>query len=365
MKQQKTSLPKIVAFCNPLLDITVNLDAFPKYHDLLERYSLEGNNAILAEEHHLPLYREIEENSIFSAGGSAQNSLRAAKNVLNRFDSFKDVECMFVGSTSKDQWMDMMKIEANKDAIRTEYHLCTSHPTGTCAVLINDGGQKRSLVANLGAANHYDFSHAKALKQEIEAAKIIYISGFFLTVSTETIHYVFSISSPNSIKMMNISAPFLCEPFIIAELVRAIQGIDILFGNENELKSLAKGLLSCGDDEEINDDKIMELRSKLPINLLLIITQGSDDTILSWNDRIERIPVEPKIEKEEIIDTNGAGDCFVGGFMARLLMEIDDNSTTNLSKKDILSTKEGLLPLIREGHKMGGEIIRRNGVYFE
>ena len=40
----------IVAFCNPLLDITATVGA-----DLLQRYGLEPNNAILAEPAHLPL----------------------------------------------------------------------------------------------------------------------------------------------------------------------------------------------------------------------------------------------------------------------------------------------------------------------
>lgn len=365
--------PEIIAFCNPLLDITINVDESPKFSNLLEKYSLLPNNAVLAEERHLPLYEEIKDGALFSAGGSAQNSLRAAQHVLNRHfccsdknTMKKEPQCMFVGSVANDRWMEMMKSGAEKDGIVTDYHYSPlDNPTGTCAVLINNSGLCRSMVANLGAANHYDVKHAHSLKGKISAAKILYISGFFLTVSPDTIHYALSVSDKNTaVRMMNISAPFLCEPFIIGELVRAVAEMDILFGNELELKSLCKALL--GDVVSVDSVYLIsKLREKLPKKLLLIITQGAEDTILSWDDRTERCAVVPKIPKEQVIDTNGAGDCFVGGFMARMLMELNGNSGSEKKTKEmILSTKEGLLPLIDEGHRMGGEIIKRNGCTF-
>lgn len=66
----------IVGFCNPLLDMTVDGD-----QDLLNKYDLKNNNAILAEEKHMPLYEELMKNekTVCTAGGSAQNSLRVAQ----------------------------------------------------------------------------------------------------------------------------------------------------------------------------------------------------------------------------------------------------------------------------------------------
>lgn len=62
-----------MGFCNPLLDMTVSGD-----QNLLDKYGLKNNDAILAEEKHMPLYEEILNNDQieFTAGGSAQNSLR-------------------------------------------------------------------------------------------------------------------------------------------------------------------------------------------------------------------------------------------------------------------------------------------------
>jgi len=61
---------------NPLLDISAYVN-----HDLLQKYDLNPNNAILAEEKHKPLYDELIDlyNAEFTAGGSVQNTMRVAQ----------------------------------------------------------------------------------------------------------------------------------------------------------------------------------------------------------------------------------------------------------------------------------------------
>lgn len=47
----------ILGMCNPLLDISAEVPL-----SLLEKYGVSLNNAILAEEKHLPLYQELIDN---------------------------------------------------------------------------------------------------------------------------------------------------------------------------------------------------------------------------------------------------------------------------------------------------------------
>lgn len=58
---------------NPLLDISVYDDG-----SLLKKYDLKSNNAILAEEKHKPLYKDIVDNFDveYTAGGASQNTAR-------------------------------------------------------------------------------------------------------------------------------------------------------------------------------------------------------------------------------------------------------------------------------------------------
>jgi adenosine kinase len=66
----------IFAMCNPLLDIVADVE-----QDFLEKYKLKSNDAILASKEHLPLYEELVSNYKvqYIAGGSAQNTMRAAQ----------------------------------------------------------------------------------------------------------------------------------------------------------------------------------------------------------------------------------------------------------------------------------------------
>lgn len=63
-----------------------------------------------------------------------------------------------MGCIGKDALGDRMKEEASKDKILSAYLIDEKEKTGYCAVLITDGGKKRSLVAFLGAANNMKVS---------------------------------------------------------------------------------------------------------------------------------------------------------------------------------------------------------------
>lgn len=66
----------VVGLCNPLLDISAATDVA-----FLEKYGLQLNNAILAEDKHKPLYQELvsQYKVDYIAGGSGQNALRVAQ----------------------------------------------------------------------------------------------------------------------------------------------------------------------------------------------------------------------------------------------------------------------------------------------
>ena len=61
--------------CNPLLDITVEVD-----EQFLQNYNLKSNDAILVNEETKELSNHITStmNASFSAGGSGKNTMRAA-----------------------------------------------------------------------------------------------------------------------------------------------------------------------------------------------------------------------------------------------------------------------------------------------
>ena len=74
-KKSRVAVPVgiLLGMGNPLLDISVNADK-----DFLDKYGLEANNAILAEEKHVPMYQEMVDKMTveYIAGGATQVGLR-------------------------------------------------------------------------------------------------------------------------------------------------------------------------------------------------------------------------------------------------------------------------------------------------
>jgi adenosine kinase len=54
----------------------------------------------------------------------------------------------------------------------------------------------------------------------------------------------------------------------------------------------------------------------------VIFTQGSSSTIVAYNGTVTEYAVDP-LAKDLLVDTNGAGDAFVGGFMSELVQGKD------------------------------------------
>jgi len=114
---------------------------------------------------------------------------------------------------------------------------------------------------------------------------------------------------------LNLSAPFVCE-FFNEPLLKILPYVDIIFGNESEAAAFAKKM---GWKDSSPSSVASELSKFQKENKnkprLAIITNGANSTTTCLNDESKQFPVPP-LEKEKILDTNGAGDAFAGGFMA-------------------------------------------------
>ncbi|XP_014223470.1 adenosine kinase 2 isoform X2 [Trichogramma pretiosum] len=305
----------VVGIGNPLLDISAAVD-----EDFLKKYNLKANDAILANEEHKPLYDELIEqyNAEFIAGGSVQNTMRVAQWLLE-----KPKVAIYMGCVGKDKYSKILEEKARESGLNVKYQYTDQECTGTCAVLITDNGKHRSLCANLAAANCFSPAHIEVPENRklIDDAQYFYVSGFFLTVSPETIQSVAQHAFENNkVFAMNLSAPFLCE-FFKKPMRAALPYVDILFGNETEAEAFSKANdLGTTDLKEIglkisNMEKINTKRKRI-----VIITQGAHPVLLVKDGAVTEFPAV-KLPEEKVIDTNGAGDAFVGGFLAQYIQD--------------------------------------------
>ncbi|KAL1957685.1 hypothetical protein VTO42DRAFT_5662 [Malbranchea cinnamomea] len=297
---------------NPLLDIQGVGDAA-----MLEKYELKANDAILAEEKHMGLYEDLlqNRNAKLIAGGAAQNTARGAQYMLPP-DSV-----VYIGCVGRDKYADILKEACEKAGLHTEYRVDDVQPTGRCGVIIT--GHNRSLVTHLAAANEYKIEHLKQphVWSLVEKAQVYYVGGYHLTVCVPAIMALAEeAAQKNKIFILSLAAPFI--PTVFKEpLDEVIPYTDYVIGNETEALAFSEShSWGITDIPEIAK-KIATLPKKnTQRSRIVIITQGTEPTIAAVSNAAGEVEVKQtpirKLSKEQINDTNGAGDAFAGGFCA-------------------------------------------------
>ncbi|XP_020567531.1 adenosine kinase isoform X3 [Oryzias latipes] len=268
---------------NPLLDISAVVDK-----DFLDKFGLKPNDQILAEDKHKALFAEIvKRNKVeYHAGGSTQNSVKIAQWMIQKPHKV----ATFFGCIGTDRFGEILKKKAEEAHVDARYYEQNEEPTGTCAACIT--GNNRSLVANLAAANCYKKEKHLDLDSNwelVEKAKVYYIAEAATFAKEQGF-----------------------ETDDIAEIARKTQNLP----KENTRRQR-----------------------------VVVFTQGKDDTVATVDDQVTMFPVVD-IDQNDIVDTNGAGDAFVGGFLSALVQE------------------QPLEECIRAGHYAANVIIKRVGCTF-
>jgi len=298
---------------NPLLDISVKVE-----QAFLDKYNKKVGNAVLAEESDFGLYKEIQtyEDVLYIAGGSTQNSIRGAQ----WMSPVRGVT-HYIGSIGNDPNGEILTKAASFDGVQTHYYISQKFRTGCCAVLIKNN--ERSLIADLAAANDYQHDHylTPEIQSLIQSIDIFYSAGYFLTVSPQTVVEIGKhCAEHNKILVWGTAAPFIVE-FYFDRVQSVLPYVDYIVANETEAEKLVEKLGLQG--KSIED--IMKVVSELPKanqkrSRTVIFTYGPDPVHIYTEGKLHKFNVPP-IEKSAIVDTNGAGDAFLGGFLAGLLQE--------------------------------------------
>jgi len=330
---------KLFCIGNPLLDISADVD-----QAFLDKYGVKLNNAIMCEPKDLPVFEDLVANKspLYIAGGATQNTARVAQWQTNTAGAVT-----YAGAIGKDdKFGKTLKEAAAADGLTTHYMENDGVATGTCAVLVVAG--ERSLMANLAAAEEYTIAHTQSapVAAAIEAAEMYYIAGFVLTHSADSIMHVCKHSDAKGKTMiMNCSAPFLFQvPPFLAAFKEAWEYLDIVVGNESEAEEMGKAFGFTETDVK----GIALAAAKMPKKngakpRMVVITQGSLSTIVATPDGVEEFAVPSGVK---VVDTNGAGDAFCGGFFSGLMQ--------GKSIKDSVNC----------GHYTAGVVIGRSGCQY-
>lgn len=209
----------------------------------------------------------------------------------------------------------------------------------------------------------------------LSGAKYFYIEGYFLTHGIESaLEVAKAASSRGRTVVLNLSAPFIPQ-FFKVQLEELLPHVDILIGNESEAAAYAEAAgmgvscvypltdcqisLVCLAGAQLTIEWLFQeaMPSQIASTLsafsksnasrprLVIVTQGASSTLVSssspspsssnlkpTDENPKTYPV-PKLSSEKIVDTNGAGDMFAGGFLGALALGKDLDEAIEVGHK--------------------------------
>lgn len=318
---------RIMGFGNPLLDISANVK-----DETMAEWGVKPGDIILADEggKHKPLYGKLVKDYPveYIAGGATQNSIRVAQ-----WMSGTPGTTAFIGCIGTDAFGEQLEKAAKADGVNVQYFKQSAVETGTCGVLVPSGGD-RALIANLAAANCYDKAHfdSAPIQEMLKATKIVYSAGFPITTPAGPPTLMAlgkALNESGKTFCMNLSAPFIIQvPPFKAALDAALPHVDFLFANETEAATFGE-VSGWGTDVGTVALKIAALPKACGTRpRVVVFTQGKDPTLVACGGVLSSFPVEP-LAKEKLVDTNGAGDAFVGGFLAMLAKGCDIPTCVN------------------------------------
>ena len=252
------------------------------------------------------------------SGGSVANSIVGLSQLGN--------DVGFIGKVNADDLGQKYEEGLTKEKVQYFYNKKREIlPTGTCLILITPDAE-RTMVTYLGIAgkiNENDIDE-KAIKE----SEMIFLEGYLWDKGEPKSAFNKAMSFSRT-KAMSLSDQFCVERHKSDFLDLVSNKLDIIFANEQEIKSLI-------DVKDFED--VVEFGKQ--IRKILIITRGEKGSVAIKNKEV----IECKSKTDlKIIDLTGAGDLFAAGFLHGFINNI--------------STKEAL----EKGTDMSAKIIQKVG----
>ena len=269
----------ILGFGNAIVDLT----AARKLIDL-PLPELEKNRGgffrATAEEFAL-LTQDISSYQI-NAGGSVCNSLKAS--------SVLGAKAAFIGTVGCDD-LGTKFVDALDEYSVVNVLKCVDNQKTACTVVLVDDNGEKTICGKMRAAKILELTDKDF--GLIAASKMIFVEGYLLDHVAPQVRKIVSFAAENDVKI----ALTLSDPKIVAEnrdiLSELLINTDIVLGNEDEFAALGE---CC-----------------VPLQVKTLGSKG----VSIFNLGKEHF--FPAIKVVGVVNTNGAGDAFAGGFLSAYL----------------------------------------------
>lgn len=279
----------VLAIGNAIVDVIASHD-----EAFLERLAIpKGSMRLVSADEARNLYSHMGPGRE-SSGGSAANTVAGVAALGG--------SAAFVGRVAHDQLGEVFRHDIQAAGVDFQTPAGGDLPTGQCLIVVTPDAQ-RTMTTCLGV--NAQLSVADIDADMVRAAHICYFEGYVwdLPGQIAALRRAGEIARAAGRKVaLTLSDVFCVEGHRDAFLGLTDNGVDLVFANENEAKSLF-----CTDDA---DEAVAAMAARAP---LAVITRSEKGAVILKGD--EKIMV-PAATPARVLDTTGAGDLFAAGFLA-------------------------------------------------
>ncbi|MDX1737744.1 MAG: adenosine kinase, partial [Alphaproteobacteria bacterium] len=271
----------LVGIGNALVDVVTRVE-----DDFLDANALpKGSMNLVDMDQSNSLYKQLPPGKE-SSGGSAGNTMAGFAALGGKG--------AFIGKVAEDQFGEVFRHDLG--AMGVDYHSQQyngDYATGKCLVMVSPDAE-RTMCTFLGAAN--DLTPADINEDVIQGSKVVYMEGYLFDREEAKAAFIKAAEVAHSgdsgtLVSLSLSDPFCVDRFRTEFRDLVANHIDILFANEDEIKSLYEvNTFGAAMDAVRKDCK------------LAFLTRGSKGSIVATQDEIVAVPADLI---DDVIDTTG------------------------------------------------------------
>lgn len=279
----------VLCIGNAIVDVIARVsDDFVARHGLVK-----GSMTLIDESRAEQLYADMGQ-AIEVSGGSAANTAAGLASLGSR--------AAYFGKVKDDQLGAIFRHDMRAQGVSFHTHPAQEGPaTARSFILVTPDGE-RTMNTYLGAC--VNFTTADVDRSAVEAAHVTYMEGYLW--DRPEAKDAFKLASRMARAAGRKTALTLSDSFCVErhrdsflDLIRT--GIDIVFANEAEIKSLSQ--------TAVFDDAVKMIAQLCPIS---VITRSEKGCVIVSAQGVHESPAHPV---SRVVDVTGAGDLFAAGFL--------------------------------------------------
>ena len=313
----KIRFNSLLAIGNPIVDISAEVT-----RDILTKYNLKFGETVFANQYNDGFFQELENmpQVTYIPGGSIQNTLRVTALCLNMEpNKAKFFKLTMLGATGNDNYRNKIKYAFEQLGVQYILEIIPNVQTSRCGVGIHQ--KERCLLPQIRASNCITEKFIEDNEDQIFKHDALLIEGYFLQEKYELCLMLCNkFNEQRKLVILTLSAITIVTQQN-DKIIEISNKADIIVGNMAELEALAD---NKNMDYKTTFEKVSrKLRTKK--DRLFVITNGNKGVVVGKYDYTKGsmdfiFQCFPTVMKmEEIVDLNGAGDAFLGGFLSQYM----------------------------------------------